>query len=327
MKKLIILFIIISSCVVFAQETITFKDAAKLKTDRYGLASADNGKDIFAIDGGTFSFKSFLNSIDRFNPENNEWERIVDKLIPRRYLNAEYIPSLNKIYIFNGEFLQTKTNYVTPNLYTGKSRRNFNDIIEIVDLNTNEVTAIENNPNAVRHAGSAVWENKIYVFGGWNPAGFSSKLFMFDPAENKWTQLADMPEAKQTKGKIVDGILYTFGGYDNDASNYKSIHAYNIKENKWSLVGELPVGVSANAVTSDGKNIWIVGSYNNLNFLASFDTNTKTISIYNSNMIGRRHAAAQVVDKTLYVIGGNQTETARSALVSVQCTDISKYME
>jgi hypothetical protein len=317
--------IFFSAGMLSAQESITFENLPNMKNERYGLGYTSAGKYIYLVDGGSFDFRGFLDNIDIFDTDNLTWKRSNEKLIPRRYLNAEYVPALNKLFIFNGEFSNNKTYNLQANLYAAKSRKKFTDIMEIVDLNSNKVTTSISNPHAVRYAGSAVWENKIYVFGGWDPRGYSNMLYVYDPLKDEWTRLADMPEARQTKGVIVDGILYTFGGSDNDISNYNTIHAYNIKENKWSLVGELPERISANAVASDGKNIWLVGAYNNINFLAAFDTKTKTVKTFKSNMIGRRHAGAQVINNKLYVFGGNQTPDARTALTSVQRTDISKF--
>jgi len=329
MKKLVSLFIaavLYSSGIITAQDTLKFVNLLDMKNDTYGLGTATNGKFVFAIGGHSYSFHEFLDAVDRYDVADDIWDRIGQGLIPRRYLNVEYVPSTNKVYIFNGEF-SSKFN-LQSSLYASRSSKvRFTDIIEIIDLTLNTVTTVDSNPYPVLGAGSAVLENKIYFFGGWNPMGYSDKLYVYEPEKDSWDELEEMPEAKRTCGKIVDGVLYTFGGYDNSSAEYKTIHAYDIKENKWTQIGELPSGISATAAASDGKNIWLVGSYYNLNFLAAFDTKTKTLKMFKSNMIGRRNASAQIINKKLYIFGGSQTDNNQTILKSVQCADISKYME
>ena len=57
-------------------------------------------------------------------------------------------------------------------------------------------------------AGSSVWNGKIYSFGGSISGGYSNKLYVYDPILQTWTALADMPQAKQAKGEIINGKLY-----------------------------------------------------------------------------------------------------------------------
>jgi N-acetylneuraminic acid mutarotase len=310
-----------------AQGKITFTPLSNMTIECSGMGYTNTGKLIFKSGGSTPVFKGFITSVSSYDPVDDYWSIIAQGTIPRRYHNIEYAASENKIYIFNGEFTPTKEYNPSAKLYSLRnSKILFTDAIEIYDLKLKTINITNSNPYPVMNAGSAVWNNKIYFFGGWNPMGYSDRFYEYDPAKDEWEKLPDMPESKQTTGKIVNGVLYTFGGYDGDKSNYKTIHSYDIKEGKWNLVGELPIGISANAIASDGRNIWLVGSYNNLNFLAAFDTKTKTVKTFESNLVGRRHAGAEVIGNILYVFGGNQTPDLNTALLATQGADISKYM-
>ena len=52
---------------------------------------------------------------------------------------------------------------------------------------------------------------ELYVFGGAKtykkPKRYSNKLHKYDPIANEWIELANMPEAKETKGVFIDGKL------------------------------------------------------------------------------------------------------------------------
>ena len=351
MNKVFSFFIVtvfLTAGILSAQENITFENLPGMSQGRYGMASTCDGKFVYALGGDSFDLNGFLDNAEVYNPTSKSWSIIGKGLLNRRYHNAEYIESDGKIYIFNGECTSTKLKdnqgrntalrQKLANVEEGDSDidlisdknnvlTSLTGLVEVIDLNKGSVSIIKGNPNPVNSAGSAVWNNKIYIFGGWNRHGFSDMLYEYDPAEDEWKRLPDMPEAKNTCGRIIDGILYTFGGFDNGNTLYKSIHAYNIKEGKWTLAGELPTGITANAIASDGRNIWLIGSRYNTGFIASFDTKTKTVTTYKSNMKERMNAGAQVLNNTLYIFGGNQTADDHAALTSAQCVDISKYLE
>ena len=330
MKKFavpVIAVILLTASIISAQETINFTTFLNMNDNCYGMAYANNGRFIFSSGGGTNMGNSFLRTVTAYDPANDTWKVLAQGLVPRRYHNMEYVPSLNKIFIFNGEYSQDRSFTLNSTLYAiRRSKIKFTDIIDVIDLNKNEITTLSSIPYPVMHAGSAVWNNKIYVFGGWNPMGYTDKVYEYDPAEDDWNELDEMPEEMQTTGTIVDGVIYTFGGL-GDAGEVKAIYAYNIKDEKWNKVGELPVSVNGCAVTTDGKNIWLVGSKANTNFIAMFDTATKTLKVLNSNMIGRMDAGAQVIGKSLIIFGGLQNENSKSALNNTQSANISKYIQ
>ena len=74
-----------------------------------------------------------------------------------------------------------------------------------------------------------------------------------------------MPDAKETNGVVVNGFLYTFGGYSG-ADSSDSISKYDIANDKWSNLGKLPIAVSAYSIATDGQRIYIIGDYNKLKF-------------------------------------------------------------
>ena len=94
-----------------------------------------------------------------------------------------------------------------------------------------EVDFVESNPYPVEYGGSAVWEGKfIYLVG--MEMDIQTEFIKFDPFNNSgldWLTAG----SKQTSGKVIDGILYTFGGYNGAVST--SIHAYDIEQFIWMI--------------------------------------------------------------------------------------------
>ena len=192
-----------------------------------------------------------------------------------------------------------------------------------MDVNSGELTYNNSNPYPVEYGGSAVWDGKIYIFGGSNSGVYSNRLYEFNPATFDWIRLPDMPESKQTSGRIVDGKLYVFGGYYGSVSS--RIDVYDIQNGSWSFVGYLSSGISAHATTVSGNKIWLVGDYTNFQSLGVFDTASLIFYPLTNNMIGRRHAGTITFDNNLYIFGGNQDSLSTSALNSLQYADISNF--
>ena len=289
----------------FGEYDIEFFSLADMNYAKYGSGYTFDGNYIYSICGGLDEAPWKSTSIEKYDPAFNTWTEIVNDLIPRRYCSAEFVNSQNKIYIFNGD-TYTNTTYT--------------DTVEIVDIMTGDLSYSATNPYPVEYGGSAVWNNKIYIFGGSNSSGYSNRLYEFDPSTESWTRLVDMPEAKQTNGEIINGVLYVIGGYSGSTS--KRIDAYDIQNSTWTPLGELPHGISAHATVSSGKNIWLVGSYDNIKFLGQYNVETNSFTQLTSNMIGRKHCGACISEDNLYIFGGNQSSN-ESSIKNLQYADIS----
>jgi hypothetical protein len=265
-----------------------FDSISDMNYARYGAAYTTDGEYAYAICGA--GSDTVFNHGERYDPESDSWETFVEDLIPRRYTNAEYVDGY--IYIFNGD------------TYTGST---YTDTVEIINILTGEITYSATNPYPIEYGGSAVWEGDIYLFGGGNDEGYSNRLYKFDPVDESWTQLADMPESKQTSGKVVDGILYTFGGYSGEVSN--SIHAYDIAQNMWitDLV-EMPTGISAHSTVTDGEVFLVIGDYAQVEFTGLYDPVNNVFSIIDNGFEGRRHSSSVYLGGDFYAYGGGQPE-------------------
>jgi N-acetylneuraminic acid mutarotase len=292
---------------------LMFSKLADMPDGLIFAGSVSDGENIYCINGirpYTAQFPS--TGVLRYEPKTDQWSVLTNKLTPKIQTMVAYVPSMCKIYVMGGTIVGARTN----SLFRG---------IETVDVNTGEVERLKiTNPLATTYGGAAVWNNNIYLFGGSRLNGMGvSSFYKFDTSTQQFTELADMPEYVQTTGAIVNGVLYTFGGF-NPVQHYNStqISAYNIKTNTWTKAGTLPETLSANAIATYGKLIFIVGNYSDLRFLGYYDTETQQFTKLNSNMLGRRHAGAGIASNQLIIFGGNTTTTGM-ALNSTQGVDIS----
>lgn len=270
---------------------------------RGAISSAIAGDNIYVSNGYKDSDGN-ATIIEKYSIKDNRWSVINSSLVPKRFANSETYD--NKIYIFNG---------------WGNSH------LEIVDLETHKKTKGAVNRAYTGNAGSAIHNGKIYVFGGsgLNNAAttvFSDRFQYYDIASDTWHPLPNMPTAREAKGKIVNDKLYVIGGFNGTSS--RLVNVYDLNKNLWTEQYTMPVGISGHSLAVSGHKIFIVGGSNNQTFLAYFDTETNKLHQLTSNMIPRRHAAAEIYNNKLYIMGGSTTSSTKSAIKSIQVADISE---
>ncbi|WBV61814.1 hypothetical protein PFY12_06745 [Chryseobacterium camelliae] len=301
MKTKLLFLSFLGSLLTHAQ-TLHFKSLANMSLGRGAINSVIVDDNIYVSNGYQESGGN-ANFIEKYNITDNKWSVLNSILSPKKFANSETYD--NKIYIFNG---------------WGNSH------LEIVDLVTHKVTKGAVNHSYTGNAGSAIHNGKIYVFGGSGLNGaattvFSNRFQYYDIASNTWHPLPDMPKAREAKGKIVNDKLYVIGGFNG--TSLRLINVYDLNTNRWTNQYTMPAGISGHSLAVSGNKIFIAGGYNNQTFLAYFDTTTNKFHQLSSNMIPRRHAAAEVYNDKLYIIGGSTTSVTKSAIKSIQAADIS----
>ncbi|MCA6069452.1 T9SS type A sorting domain-containing protein [Chryseobacterium sp. RG1] len=284
-------------------QTLNFKHLSDMSVGRGAISSVIVDDNIY-VSNGYKDTDGNANFIEKYSIKDNRWSVINSTLLPKRFANSETYN--NKVYIFNG---------------WGNSH------LEIVDLATHKVTKGAVNHSYTGNAGSAIHNGKIYTFGGsgLNNAAttvFSNRFQYYDIASDTWHPLPDMPKARETKGKIVNDKLYVIGGFNGTSS--RLIDVYDLNKNLWTEQYTMPSGISGHSLAVSGNKIFIAGGYNNQTFLAYFDTETNKLHQLSSNMIPRRHAAAEIYNNKLYIMGGSTTSLTKSAIKSIQVADISE---
>ncbi|NIF03967.1 T9SS type A sorting domain-containing protein [Chryseobacterium sp. Tr-659] len=301
MKTKLLFFSFLGSLLAHAQ-TLDFKHLANMSAGRGAITSVIVDDNIY-VSNGYQENGGNANFIEKYNITDNKWSVLNSTLIPKKFANSETYN--NKIYIFNG---------------WGNSH------LEIFDLATNTITKGAVNHSYTGNAGSAIYNGKIYVFGGSGLNGakstvFSDRFQYYDIASNTWHPLPNMPTAREAKGKIVNDKLYVIGGFNGTSS--RLVNVYDLNANLWIKQYTMPAGISGHSLAVSGNKIFIAGGYNNQTFMAYFDTTTNKLHQLSSNMIPRRHAAAEVYNNKLYIIGGSTTSLTKSSIKSIQAADIS----
>ncbi|KAG0245710.1 Negative regulator of mitotic exit [Mortierella sp. GBA43] len=113
---------------------------------------------------------------------------------------------------------------------------------------------------------AAVYDSKIYIFGGADADYFYNDMWCFDPRINVWTPIPAsgyLPTGRYNHScTIVDGVFYVFGGNSPDGSDLNDAYAFRINERRWYLfqcVGPLPSPRNGHALCTIKDKIFLVG--------------------------------------------------------------------
>ena len=92
--------------------------------------------------------------------------------------------------------------------------------------------------------GTVVLDDKLYFFGGYTAGVRSSKLsHVFDPQENTWTQIQDLPSAISHMNMVLDNRTVWFaGGYKDGYKGHTiaEVWSYDIDDGRYTAAPLLP---------------------------------------------------------------------------------------
>ena len=317
MKRVFLLFAVwlAATTLSHAQGTLTFAPLAALPGGgRYGMGYCQDADALYMVGGGGPA-SAFNADVYRYSVQGNVWGpgAASSSLTPQRWTSAAVpLPGTPQsfIYVLNGASAAGAPVVNVETVYTS---------------NGNQGPSYANALPA-SNSGVATWNGLLYAFGGQLAGGaYTSQLRAFDPAANTWTTLAPMPEAKSGYGAAVNGKIYAIGGY-NGLINSARVDAYDIATNTWQPLGTLPTTVSNQAVAVQGEWLWLVGDFTNQSYLAAYNTRTRQLRTFTSNLPPRRNAAAAVFNNRLYVWGGNTASSNASTLADMWQVDVSTVL-
>lgn len=117
----------------------------------------------------------------------------------------------------------------------------------------------------------------------------------------RWSTVAPQPYIlNEGQSKVVNGKLYSFGGFDSRKSTFtptKRAYVYNPERNTWTAIADLPFtptgstygGVTHAGIATDGTNIYLAGGY--------ISNNAGTGQIFGTNQVWRYNVATNTYTK------------------------------
>ncbi|XP_039297787.1 influenza virus NS1A-binding protein-like [Nilaparvata lugens] len=111
-------------------------------------------------------------------------------------------------------------------------------------------------------AGCANLNDCLFVCGGYDKVECLRNVELYNPAENTWSELPAMKDARgRFNMAVVDGLAYAVGGC-NGTTELATVECYSPERHTWTTVTPLPLARSNTGVCAlDGK-IYCIGGWN-----------------------------------------------------------------
>ena len=149
----------------------------------------------------------------------------------------------------------------------------------------------------------AMIDGLVYAPGGY---GGRDVLEAYDPAEDTWVQLANMPDGRDhATVTALDGVLYVIGGVEG----ITGVLAYDPQADAWENRARLPhARTAAAAVPLDGA-VWLFGgngpsTEEELREILRYDPAEDAWEVMGSLDENREHLGAALMGDAVHLLGG-----------------------
>ncbi len=190
---------------------------------------------------------------------------------------------------------------------------------------TTDTWATKTSMGVARHQMAVgVINGLIYVAGGYSSGiGARSTLEAYDPLTDTWTTKTSMSVTQQTRGAVVNGILYVVGG-ETGGFCTSTVQAYDPATNTWSTKASMPTARCHIGVVANNSLIYAIGGTNtsgNIYYtnVEVYDPTTNTWTTKAVMPTGRSNLYTDVVNGIIYAVGG--TNSSGQSLSTIEAYD------
>jgi N-acetylneuraminic acid mutarotase len=180
----------------------------------------------------------------------------------------------------------------------------------------------------------AVVNGKLYLFGGYIDTTFkpTQRGDVYDPATNRWTQVANLPFGVSHMGTTVVGdSMYFAGGYPATSTNQtfstRAVWQYNTLTNTFTNLPLLPAARGGGALVALGRELHFFGGSDSSrrdaaqHWALDLDNLAAGWVTKASLPLATNHVAGAVVDGKIYSIGGQQNQDS----AAIQRAEVQMY--
>jgi DNA-binding CsgD family transcriptional regulator len=154
----------------------------------------------------------------------------------------------------------------------------------------------------------ADYDDKIYVFGGLDAAGASAAVDRFDPQNNVWAQLTDMPApVSRVLAVTIGGKLFVPGGEDAAGRILNSFVAFDPRTQQWEQLPALPAARSRYGLAAFEGRLYLFGGWDGQQCRAEVYIYDPADQVWHGAApmpTPRCDAGAAVLRGRMYLIGG-----------------------
>lgn len=224
-------------------------EIASMKTAVYEAAGCVANDGRFFIFGGVETNGPNPNFIQIYNATNNSW----DTTTPNMPNGA----SIDDYHMSCAVDSSTRLMYITGGYNNGTRFYSYNVSSNTI---TNLSTSSSPTPFNLWSQGSFVNNGKLYVFGGYDSGSYFTSTYIYDIANNSWSNGRAMTQATGYFGYATDGIrFYVIEGYKN-GGYLEYTQVYDISSGVWSVNNGIMYsgGIYGNAV------VFLDGSFHSI---------------------------------------------------------------
>lgn len=181
------------------------------------------------------------------------------------------------------------------------------------DLNSSHWEKYDNVPFEKRqYSSSLVWENFVYVFGGWSSdAEFHKDLWRFNCLTNSWQEMESCPgKARWGTAAVGIGEHAIFGLGQDTASYFKDYWIYDFKMDRWVQASEFPGEGRSKLLALELNGMALLGlgqgKANNFNDLWVFNPLINTWSEIKFDFDSLAYMSYGNFGNTIYLHGGQE---------------------
>ena len=200
---------------VYTPDTGTWSDGLSMPTRRYwpgaGVIEGPSGEEELYVVGG-YSGYAGLSTVERYAPSVGSWETAAPVSNPRGHGIMTAVVD-NDLYAIGG-FYNNNLHYTTNEMYD----RDANIWVPKAPITK------DGQPFPMQAGATAVWDHKIFIFGGAGGSGAPSTTLIYDTTNDTWSSGQDIPLPRTFGGAWTFGdYIYLLGG----AGGSKAIEVYD----------------------------------------------------------------------------------------------------
>jgi DNA-binding CsgD family transcriptional regulator/N-acetylneuraminic acid mutarotase len=153
----------------------------------------------------------------------------------------------------------------------------------------------------------AAYQNRVYVFGGWDGQRYVDTVFIYDATANRWTTGAPLPLARGFSAAATSGAaIYVVGGYA-DGREFNNCDRYLPADDRWETCAPLLVTRGGLGLVTASNRVYAIGGgwMGYLSFSEWFDPRTNQWTVTATPFVGQwRGMGVAAVGTDIYVLGG-----------------------
>jgi N-acetylneuraminic acid mutarotase len=274
-----------------SSEAQSWAERAPIGTPRWNPGSAVLDGRIYIIGGqrGTAPYPSTA-EVEVYDPSSDTWSIGAPMSNDRWGLMVAVADG--RIYAIGGQTGSFTGGYTSSGA------------VEEYDATTDRWTARTSMPTPRGWGGCAVYDDTIFVFGGYRSPSDETVAVVekYHPASDTWSSDPQMPSPRYTFATAsVNGLIYLIGGWSSNV-----LQRYDPAAKVWSTGAPMPTWRGGSGIEVLDGNILVVGGRGgNSNELEAYDPQADAWTALTPMPTPREGLVAGVVDGRLYVITGS----------------------